>query len=356
MFDYSTFSYIPALRTRASEMAGYKNLSSHDKSLILPMFTLGKWPRSEEIITSYEKINAATEDNSYILDVTKETQHHTTSSKSLLDPADNYKAWIDFLRTNCNSSAIPIVQMSAGDPIRNIVKQAQKIEFEYERLAFRLTNQDRDITKVISALAAIDDNTNALVIIDSGYVRGNLSLATSQAITSINTIRNEFPNADISVISSSFPSSVTPFCSSSDQDGNIEILERDYYFTLGGKDVCIYGDYASIHPVVYDDAGGRYVPRIDVPYDSLWHFERRPGQDSRGYVDAAIKILKKHPHLLSDKTWGAQMICDAAKGKIEGMGSPAKWIAVRVNLHLSMQIREMAKINLADPDEEDFFF
>ncbi|ELG38520.1 hypothetical protein WGU_04675 [Escherichia coli KTE90] len=48
------------------------------------------------------------------------------------------------------------------------------------------------------------------------------------------------------------------------------------------------------------------------------------------------------------------MIRNAAIGDIAGMGSPAKWIAVRVNLHLNKQIELSEALQYGfDHDEED---
>ncbi|KGD15883.1 beta family protein [Burkholderia pseudomallei] len=48
------------------------------------------------------------------------------------------------------------------------------------------------------------------------------------------------------------------------------------------------------------------------------------------------------------------MIKNAARGEIAGMGSPAKWIAVRVNLHIARQIELSESLGNDLEDDEDF--
>nr|WP_248698630.1 beta family protein [Escherichia coli] len=123
---------------------------------------------------------------------------------------------------------------------------------------------------------------------------------------------------------------------------------------IGGSDVAIYGDHGSIHSVVYDNIIGRYVPRIDIALNDSWYFERRPGMNKEGFIEAAKSILAEYPHYQREDSWGAAMIRNAAIGDIAGMGSPAKWIAVRVNLHLNKQIELSEALQYGfDHDEED---
>lgn len=343
------YKYYPALRTRASEIQGLKQLSIENKKKIIPLITLGKWPRSEDIRISVDKTLDAMDGNPFIIDVTQENKHHCDTSLNLLSPDNGFKNWLEF----CDSyeNVIPTIQIPQSAKLRDIVIQAKLLERLHRLVAFRIRNLTTDINKVISCLASLDNPENAIVFIDLNYIRGNFPAATAAAINAINQLRTEIPETIISVLTTSFPSSVTSFCDESGQRGFIDLMERDFYQSIGGQSVSIYGDHSSIHSVVYDDSMGRYVPRIDIALDDAWYFERRPGYDSKGYVEAAKEILNKFPNYHNEQTWGAQMIRNAANGNTDRMGSPSKWIAVRVNLHLSKQI-ESSEIIYNDEDEE----
>lgn len=349
---FENYSYYPALRTRSAEMTGLNNLSYKNKQKILPLISLGKWPRSEEIQVSLDKSLEVMSNLPFILDVTKENSHHCASSFELLSPENGFKKWIEFCSRNDN--IIPVVQMPDSAKLRDISIQARVLEDVKGSIAFRIRNLNTDINKTLMSLVSMDSPENAIVFIDLGYIRGNISAITAAAINSINQIRTEIPEAIISVLATSFPSSVTNFCRENGQSGYIDVIERELHQNIGGSDVAIYGDHGSIHSVVYDNVIGRYVPRIDIALDDSWYFERRPGMNKEGFIEAAQSILAEYPHYQREDSWGAAMIRNAAIGDIAGMGSPAKWIAVRVNLHLNKQIELSEALQFGfDHDEED---
>lgn len=351
--NFDSYSYYPALRTRAAEILGLSQLAHDKKKKILPLVTLGKWPRADEIQTSLDKTLEAMGTLPFILDVTQENKHHCASSFELLSTENNFSNWISFCSKN--NQIIPVVQMPEYARLREIVQQARILESEKGSIAFRIRNLNSDINKTLASLVSLDSPENAIIFIELGYIRGHLSAITSAAISAINQIRTEIPEAIISVLTTSFPGSVANFSGDNGQSGFIDIIEREFHQTIGGQGVSIYGDHSSIHSVVYDDVGGRYVPRIDIALNDTWFFERRPGLDSKGYIEAARAILNKYPNYLEDECWGATMIRNAATGDIAGMGSPSKWISVRVNLHLAKQIELSEALKKEDDPENDFF-
>lgn len=329
--------YYPSLRSRAAELLGLKELSQNVKSNILPIITLGKWPRSDDIQASMDEVLTAMEGLPFILDVTREAAHHNGSSLELLDGLNGFQAWRGFV--NRYENVIPVIQLNGSARVRDLTMQALELEKLKGSIVFKIVDFESDTDKVISIMSALDSPENALIVLDMGYIRNAVPMAASAAIRIINKLRNEIPESSICLTSTSFPQTVSSFVSgASATRGSIDMLERELYEIVGGRGVCLYGDHSSIHSVVYPDSQGRYVPRIDLPLDSSWYFERRPDSSKTGYIDAAQAVLRTYPHVNSGTEWGARKIKDAAAGDIERMGSPAKWIAVRVNLHISRQL------------------
>lgn len=85
---------------------------------ILPLISLGKWPRSEEIQVSLDKSLEVMSNLPFILDVTKDNSHHCASSFELLSPENGFKNWIEFCSRNDN--IIPVVQMPDSAKLRDI--------------------------------------------------------------------------------------------------------------------------------------------------------------------------------------------------------------------------------------------
>ncbi|MBR8379019.1 beta family protein [Burkholderia cenocepacia] len=352
--DFGSFNYFPTLRTRVAELKGLSMLDDARKARILPLITLGKWPRAEDFSRSAEKAAEAMGGRYYFLDLPSDGRHHTESSRALTNPADAFGSWRAFLDER--PLAVPVVQFGDRAPQRDVIQQARHFERTRGKVAFRIRDFNAETGLVIAALSSLDDINNAIVFVDTQYIRPAVSAYEAAATATINAIREQHPASFISVLASSFPASPTTFADSSQQRGRIDILERTFHQSLGGSAVSTYGDYSSIHAVVYDDQPiMRWSPRIDYPLELEWYFERRPGvQDAtQGYVAIANAMVDLMPEVRASDVWGDRMIVDAASGTPHG-AAPQSWIAVRVNLHLTRQIDFSERIaGGADDDYED---
>jgi Beta protein len=351
---FENYKYFPTLRTRQSEMRGLKELDAERKSKIVPLLTLGRWPRATDFDKAAEKASEVMNGHPYFLDLTTDTTHLGDQQKVLRDSSSGFKTWRDFVAKY--GLAIPVVQLNSDAKVRDIFKQAQAFEKVSGKLAFRIKDFTSDTPLVMNAISAMDDASNAIVFVDCQYIRDSFAAYATAAVATINILRNEFPELMIVVMSTSFPSSVIPFADASQTKGEIDILERQLHARIGGNSVAFYGDHASIHSVVYDDVPMmRWSARIDYPQNLQWTFERRSGDQTRGgFISAAQEIARLDPDIGTRNIWGEQMICDAATGVPYG-AAPSSWIAVRVNIHLSRQIDFSSllekQIDIDDDDE-----
>lgn len=333
--QFDNYLYFPTLRTRAAEMKGLLELDGARKRQIVPLFTLGRWPKALDFMRSADKAAEAMGDLPYFIDLTTDGSHLAEQQKALRDPAQAFQHWRAFVGRNSN--AIPVVQTTAG--LREVTKQAQELERSTGRLAFRIRDFAVDTPVVISAISAIDSPRNAMVFIDCGYIRDAMAAYVTAVVSTINRLRAEFPELVIAVLSTSFPTSTIPYADMTGKRGSIEILERSLHDRIGGDSVAAYGDHSSVHSVVYDDSPiMRWAARVDFPRELDWYFERRPGdQTADGYASAARAIVKEIPDIGRRDIWGEQMILDAANGSPHAR-APGSWISVRVNIHLARQI------------------
>lgn len=349
----SDITYFPTLRTRAAELRGLKELDEARKKKIIPLLTLGSWRASPELSKAAEKCVDAMGGLPFFMDLSSDSRKVEENWTELNQSNNAFENWRNFSKGF--EGAIPVVLMQAGVRTRDIVQQASAIEDEYDYVAFRITDFIAHTALVISAISALKDTSKAIVFIDCQYVRESMQAYVVTAISTINTLRKEFPTLLISVLSTSFPSSTLPFADASKQRGAIGILERDLHSRIGGSPVAIYGDYGSIHAVVYDDVPVmRWSPRIDYAGFNVWAFERRTGLGTeQGYIECAQSIVGSFgSDMQNNNIWGERMILEAAQGKLYGK-APASWIAVRVNIHLARQIdyAEAANQGEADPEE-----
>lgn len=350
--NFDDYKYYPALRTRLAELKGLEHVDPERKSKILPLFTLGRWPKATDFSRSADKVAAIMEGRPYFLDLTSDANHLAEAQQVLRQPDNAFSEWRSF--ATARTGSIPIVQTPPGARTRDVAKQAQAIERAVGKLAFRIKEFSTDVATVVAALSAVDNPRNAIVFVDCQYIRSALPAYISASIATINQLRSEFPEIFIAVLSTSFPISTAKFADQSGLRGSIDILERELHQKIGGDAIAAYGDHSSIHSIVYDDVPiMRWAARVDYPRPLDWYFERRPqDQSAEGYASAARGIMELDPDIGKRKIWGEDMILQAARGSPHAK-APGPWISVRVNIHLSRQIDLSEQINSATPDEDD---
>lgn len=350
--NFEDYSYYPTLRTRAAELKGLEQLDGPRKERIVPLLTMGRWPRAADFGRSADKVAELMGTRPYFLDLTTDATHLADHHQQLQAPENSFEAWRTF--TSGYGYAIPVVQMPATARRRDIARQALEIERSVGKVAFRIRDFGVDTPIVISAMSALDDLRDAIVFVDCQYIRDALAAFVTASVATINQLRAEYPEVFIALLSTSFPASTPRYADSSQQRGSIDILERVLHARVGGTTVAAYGDHGSIHSVVYDDAQIlRWAARVDYPHELDWYFERRPGsQTAQGYIDAARAVLASEPDMGDRGIWGEEMIRQAAAGQPHAR-APGPWISVRVNIHLARQIDFSGHLTDGPEDEED---
>jgi hypothetical protein len=351
--SFENLLYFPTLRTRQAELKGLEMLDPTRKQRIVPVLTLGRWPKALDFSKSAEKARDAMAGWPYFLDLTSDARHLADQQRILRNSSGAFEAWRAFAGNYHN--AIPVVQITSDARIRDVTRQAQELERTTGKLAFRIREFSSETPLVINALSALDDPRNAIIFIDCQYIRSALSAYVTATVATVNQIRDEFPDSFITVLSTSFPSSTVPYADATQQRGSIEIQERQLHNRVGGSTVVAYGDHGSIHSVIYDDAAiMRWAARVDYPRELDWYFERRPSdQSAAGYVSAAGAVKASDPDIGTRNIWGEDMIIQAAGGQPHAK-APGSWISVRVNIHLSRQIDFSLRLaGQADDDEGD---
>ncbi|KML46586.1 hypothetical protein VL15_35135 [Burkholderia cepacia] len=354
---FEKFSYFPILRTRTAELAGLGKLDDEQKDSILPLISLGKWRNTDGVDKALAKVSECLGDRPYMLDLSKDLQHQNDAVRDLLNPEKGFAQWLTFLKNV--PQVVPVVQFSSDARVRDIVRQAQAIERDGRQPVFRVRNYQSDLDHTLAALYALDMPENALIVIDAGYIR---DLSTKRiksgvlesVLKSLNRIVEEVPEASRVLAGTSYPRSVTQFLDKGvESSGKIDMLEHVLYEEIG-SDIVMYGDHASIHSVVYDDAVGMFIPRLDIPTDHSWYFERRPRRKGDAFVEIAQQVLFDFPELESESSWGAQMIKNTAQEKGDQIAGAVTAISVRVNLHITYQLFALGKRSNEPNDEDDW--
>lgn len=332
--EFDAFKYYPSLRSRMWEMKGYEYLDEDDKARLVPMVSIASHHRIKDVQGVASKIGDYLQDRPFIIDLEQSNVYGCNDFKELVDPSNGFESWRKFLKQQTN--IIPTALLAADASVRDVVQQVRRLEIEHEQVVVRSRAPSSDLTRLQAILSAVDDVDNLMIVLDFGYVRSRATALAVEAANVINALRETDPIARVMVIGSSYPKSAAAY---DDAGAAIPIQERALHAALGGDEVAIYGDYASIHPEPMEPMMTRFVPRIDFPTPDAWIFRRVRG-DQGGYQKCAQLITELtdwQPDLVG-KVWGATKIRSAADGDLTSMGTPAPWIAARVNLHLWQQI------------------
>lgn len=325
--------YLPAIRSRQAELRGYSELRLNTKDIIHPIVSIGKLGRVvsvEQVLdTVIERVGPC------FIDLNPHAGQTCADFEAYVDPTDNYRSWRELFAGR--QDITPVALLRDGTTERPFIRQVLLIEQAFGAVVVRTRMPARDLPALQAALSAVDDVNNVLIVLDMGYIRGALEPKVAEARRVITSLRLVDPTTRIAVISSSFPRAVSAY---GDRSGSLEITERDLHIQIGGDDVAIYGDHASIYPEPFEPSAARWVPRIDYSLDDSWRFERRREDD--GGFKACAQALMASPdwdEAWANEVWGAGKIRETANAPQTppGFGSPANWIAARVNMHIERQ-------------------
>jgi len=365
------YYYFPILKTRTSEVNAYEALDFSVKSEILPIIEMtgelgytysskckdekmrGK-RRPGDINKKVQKILNFMENRRFVLDITDDEalKYDGLSNRNggLLDPADGYRAWCNFLRQNTTfkKQVIPTIQFDTTY-MSEVEKQIEELDKEFDYLAIKLpahTNstdslEPNPIPQIIDYVYAKLSNNNAklLIILDYAYVSDFDEKTVQYGLSNIDTAKLKA----LIVVSSSFPASVRnagkpplPIHENDISDVAINTLQKNNVF---------HGDYSSIHPIRYEMGGGGWIPRIDyIIRDSTGraikyaYFRGNKANTSSEYTGLAQQVIAAPNYVPITKlsVIGDQRIAAKARNGAEGK-SPSYWITVRSNIYMTTQ-------------------
>ncbi|KPN74039.1 hypothetical protein AKG43_05050 [Neisseria sp. 74A18] len=345
--DFRNYTYYPILHTRSSEQGAFLNLSQDCQEKIIPSFVLHN-RKGTKLTTVLDSI-LDTYNQNYILHLPSSPtviNKINSDDKLLFNHNSHFKNWIDLVSSYEN--AIPAVQISGYSVPRDVIKQAIILEQRKGKIAFRVKNQD-DFEITISAVSALDSINNALIFLDQGYIN-NLTESYENSYSLMEKLNNKLDNPMVCLLSSSFPQSpavtmkeIPEWCNHEIKGGIVQQKEKDLYLKLAEDFDILFGDYAAIYPSPFDTATeGRWSARIDFcTFDEYWAVFRMPKTHGNGYAPLAKHIVNLDIINNIIDCWGKDKILEASSdpNSIHGR-SPAKWVEVRANTHMTHQISQ----------------
>ena len=346
----SKFNYFPIIKTREAEIKGYSNLSEKTMNTICPILELTRSRRSKKnkdgiIKKKIEKLHPVFHNRTFILDLTVSESLSNKEISEMLNNEDGYKKWCDFIMKFKSDFplVIPVIHYN-NFYLEDVKKQIETLLKEFHLVAFRLNvfpDDDEESklihSKVIDNLKNLipeEDREKIILILDGSFIKRSEVPEKLNAFHDL--INKNFQPKFTICASSSFPVKVP-----GETSGKIPMAEPLIYKNLSEEHEGIYyGDYASIHPKIYKQGGGGWVPRIDMPLEKKVYYYRRRRRDdendsSGAYIRAAKKIIKNEMYKKIE-CWGDEEIHKAKNGE-PSRKNPSFWISVRMNIHMTRQ-------------------
>ena len=343
MFDTARTRYLPIIRTRGAELKGFEELSTGAKDAIVPVVEYTKSRRTKKNVDGALSVCVASIEGSlngrpYVADVTTMASLSNAETSRLLDQDNNFRNWRTFVTTSLGSNCIPVIHLTSPLSAQSVAVQCDALIRKSGYVAIRVPPDYSEVAALITALtSALGGLERVVLICDAGFVnRHNFPSLASGCAAALKAFGERFYCR--AVASSGFPSSVVLPDYGKDDYGHFDLLEvrlcQSVASSPGLGDV-LYSDYALIHPEDFAGTVTNWVPRVDVPLDaSLFYYRFR--RAAGGYIEAARKAVAD-PAYKQLNCWGDRNVQSAASGAPQGK-SPAHWISVRVNFHISRQV------------------
>lgn len=361
--DFKSYPYVPALRSRDSEALAFRSLPEDYQDRLLPLVTLFRSGNGTDFGTPLSKASRMVDGRPFILDIDRiQAQVSRTADQDVIDaarafnstlnaltaPTGGFAAWRDF--ADAVPNAVPCAVI--GGTVEEFISQVRAILASKGKVAIRTSGSDAEMEHVLAALLAVPDVADVLLIVDLGDVRGRVARAAQVFEVTrsrvVAALPLDWPSLSLVCLGTSFlfetpPAGIT----------RLDIEEADVFDAVGGFAVAQYGDYAGM-PVRPQKGGGMGYPRIVGPMDREWIQSRGQNVGAlKEYVQCAVE-LKKAGWANIPGLWGSDRIDAAAKGNIANMGNAAKWLAVKMNIHLYRQFnRVSALVDAPQPDVAD---
>ena len=348
---WADVAYLPILAMKPAEMRALEELPGQTKDALLPVIPLKPWVGSHHLASTIDRIKKSYGARPVVVSVgERETGKDRTvfaELDRLRESDDGFANWCEFVASHPNY--IPVAQLSLDSS-----QERQQIEQLYALRRGLVLHLERPALGALAPISKIVrdvtvDGNDVCFIIDFGVASADILQDASRALDYIRTLREQCPNAYVSISASSFPNG---FKDRIEQP----IYERSLFELIVnnlGSDKLIYSDRGSARAEPLAGGSGVIPARIDYPLFDGWKFYRSDDAGFDGYVEQAKVLIASGDWNSNLRVWGTQMIERTARGDHSAIDSPSKSTAARINLHLQLQTF-YKKVDEAEDTEEDW--
>lgn len=346
----ANIGYVPFLKTRVSEVEAYSFLSEEAKDLTFPVFALRPWPNANYLQLAVDRTSEAVGGRPFALGLDAERFQHNSPKEAqiefnhLFDDHLGYQAYYEFVSDIEN--AVPVLQTTFDAD--NLLRQlAYAHELDRGLIVHQRRDQQIPISETIIGLPPLPHDT--VFLVDAGWQRDPLQLQ-NWALASSRRIVQLLPDAEVVVMSSSFPDSFSHIIGTAEEpaheNGVFDVVRQQ----LQEADLT-YGDWGSTR-LSQSGGGGTIPPRIDVPRSASWQIFRADPDGDETYQSLADDVQQHEVFGLVPDCWGKLQV-EATDGEGAGITGVKMNTSSRINMHMTHRSGAGTTLDLDEQEYED---
>lgn len=334
--------HVVNLKLGKNDIHALINIDKNDKKNVLPFInTRGELKKDylfKEFLPKWGEHQFMVDVSPIISDINTEYNIHY----GLLDHNNAFQRKFDFYEKILviNKNLIPVVSILKTSTMRDNVQFFLKLQNRpYQKIAFRLIDlSSNSINNLFSLLSVSSNIKSNLVILDLGSIVDNdINIIENNLSELLEQLSLFYPQIDLSIISTSFPSQKT---ANRDVWEKIPNLDLPLYFKIKNSYPnlnLIYGDYGSTNPISAIDyiPGMQIIPCVTYYHDYFWYqMKTGASHEFYKYMNLANSIIVEPFYHGADYSWGDQCISNIATQKCK-YGNSGTWNGIRINQHIT---------------------
>ena len=343
-------AYVPLLRTRVAEIEAFRQLSAQAKELTFPVFLLRPWPNANHLSLAVDRIVDAAAGHPFALGLDRD-KFLAGSPKpaqgefdALFSAQQGFQAYFNFLSNIPN--AAPVLQ-NTTDANQLLLQLGRAEDLDRGLVVHQQRGAPIPITQSVINLPPLPQDT--IFVVDAAWSRDALQMQ-AWALSITEQIFGQLPDAEIVVMSSSFPDSFTHIVGNSEEQAFETQVFSMVRQNLQNANLTL-GDWGSTR-TSQAGGGGKIPTRIDIPRPFSWQIFRPDPEDDATYFDAAQDVVSHQAFKAAPDCWGKIQI-EATDGNGSGITGVKMNTASRINMHMTIQSGASQGIDLDEQPFED---
>lgn len=316
-------------------MGAYRTLFPDVKATVFPIFQTRPWPHATHFSLTIDRIREATAGQPFGSALDNGRRNHTNlrpaqaEFEELFDSHQGHRNFYEIVETV--PGAVPVL-IPPTSPDNLLLQIGNAADLDRGLIIHQQRGSTIPLSDMILNLPPLPHDT--VIVVDAGWSRDYLALE-AWALPILDRILRVLPDAEVVVMSSSFPDSFSHIV------GNMEemAIERRLFAAMRQRfqqaDLT-YGDWASTRPPL-SGGGGNIPSRIDIPKIESWEIFRADPNNDLGFSEMAWDAQHHACFAPTPDCWGKQII--AATTDEVGTGVTGLQVATqaRANIHMTLQ-------------------